>query len=131
MANGAPLDTISPFFIVADLTKAVEYYNEKLGFKTDLLVPDKKPFFGIVRRDGVRILLKEIGPDVHPVPNHARHEWARWDALIMCQDPDAVFSEFQACGIPFHEPIEDTEDGLRAFEIKDKDGYVLCFACPL
>ena len=30
-------------------------------------------------------------------------------------------------GVEFHRPLEDTEDGLRAFEILDGDGYVLCF----
>ena len=131
MAPGSTLDTVSPFFIVKNLAEAVDFYNSKLGFATELLIPEEDPFFAIVRRDGVGILLKEIGPDTHPVPNHTRHEWARWDALIMAQDPDALFAEFEARGIQFHEPLDNTEDGLRSFEIKDNDGYVLCFARPL
>ncbi|MCY4568407.1 MAG: hypothetical protein OXD49_08905, partial [Candidatus Poribacteria bacterium] len=89
------------------------------------------PFFGIVSRDNVRILLKHITEDIHPVPNHTRHEWARWDAFILVPDPDALFAEFQSRGLEFHEPLADTEDGLRAFELKDHNGYVLCFGKPL
>ena len=98
---------------------------------TDVLIPDEQPFFAIVRRDKVSLHLKEIGPDTHPIPNHRRHEWARWDAFILTWDPDALHAEFEARGLPFHEPLDDTEDGLRAFEIKDRDGYVLCFGRPL
>jgi len=46
-------------------------------------------------------------------------------------DPDALFAEFQSRGLAFHETFADTEDGLRAFELKDHDGYVLCFGKPL
>ena len=82
-------------------------------------------------RDNVRILLKHITEFIHPVPNHTRHEWARWDAFILVSDPDALFAEYQARGLAFHELLEDTDDGLRAFELKDYDGYVLCFGKPL
>jgi hypothetical protein len=31
--------------------------------------------------------------------------------------------------VPFSEPLKDTEEGLRGFEITDPDGYVLFFGC--
>ena len=30
-----------------------------------------------------------------------------------------------------HRPLADTGDGLRAFEIKDNSGYVICFGRPI
>lgn len=78
-------------------------------------------------RDKVPILLKDISPDTLRVANHTRHEWARSEAFILVPDPDALFAEFQSRGLEFHEPLADTDDGLRAFELKDRDGYVLCF----
>ncbi|MDE0010405.1 MAG: VOC family protein [Candidatus Poribacteria bacterium] len=131
MANNATLEKIQPFFIVKNLADAIDFYNQKLGFETDLLIPEDDPFFAIVSRDNVRILLKHITPDTLPVPNHTRHEWARWDAFILVSDPDALFTEFQSRGLTFHETLADTDDGLRAFELKDHDGYVLCFGKPL
>ena len=131
MANNATLEKIHPFFIVKNLADAIDFYNQKLGFETDLLIPEDDPFFAIVSRDNVRILLKHITPDTLPVPNHTRHEWARWDAFILVSDPDALFTEFQSRGLTFHETLADTDDGLRAFELKDHDGYVLCFGKPL
>ena len=131
MAKDTKLERIYPFFIVENLATSIDFYNQKLGFETDILVPEEDPFFGIVSRDNVRILLKHITDDIHPVPNHTRHEWARWDAFILVSDPDALFAEFQSRGLEFHETLADTEDGLRAFELKDHDGYVLCFGKPL
>ena len=131
MANNTTLERIYPFFIVKNLTESIDFYNQKLGFETDLLIPEDDPFFAIVSRDNVRILLKHITETIHPVPNHTRHEWARWDAFILVSDPDALFAEFQLRELAFHEPLADTDDGLRAFEIKDHDRYVLCFGKPL
>ena len=131
MATDSILQGISPFFIVDNLAASIDFYNQKLGFKTDLVVPEDDPFFGIVSRDNVRILLKQITEYIHPVPNDTRHEWARWDAFILTSDPDTLYAEYQSRELEFHEPLEDTSDGLRAFELKDHDGYVLCFGQPL
>ncbi len=131
MAKETTLERIYPFFIVKSLAESIDFYNQKLGFETDMLVPEENPFFGIVSRDNVRILLKHITEHVHPVPNHTRHEWARWDAFILVSDPDTLFAEYQSRRLAFHETLADTSDGLRAFELKDHDGYVLCFGKPL
>ena len=131
MVTDSILKEIAPFFIVENLAASIDFYNQKLGFKTDLLVPEDDPFFGIVSRGNVRILLKHITEFIHPVPNHTRHQWARWDAFIWVSDPDALHAEYQSRGLEFHEPLADTDDGLRAFELKDHDGYVLCFGRSL
>ena len=55
----------------------------------------------------------------------------RWDAFILIPDPDALFAEFESRALVFHETLADTDDGLRAFELKDHDGHVLCIRKPL
>ena len=121
------LQSIAPFFIVSDLSASIAFYRELLGFDLKLAVPPDDPFFAIVTRDHVAISLKEIAPDIAPQPNCSRHEWARWDAMIAVDDPDALYEEYASRGITFHEDLADTDDGLRAFELRDADGYVLCF----
>jgi uncharacterized glyoxalase superfamily protein PhnB len=76
------------------------------------------------------LMLKHITAEVHPQPNHKRHEWARWDAYINASDPDALYREYVAAGAPIHRELADTDDGLRAFEVIDNNGYVLCFGRP-
>jgi hypothetical protein len=72
-------------------------------------------------------MLKEILPDVLPCPNHARHEWARWDACLYTLDPDALFGEFERRGASFVKRLSFIDEGLWGFELTDADGYVLAF----
>jgi uncharacterized glyoxalase superfamily protein PhnB len=119
--------SICPHFIVKEYRASVDYYRDKLGFTAIIEAPEDDPFFAVVRRSGVTIALKEIASDVPPMPNCSRHEYARWDAFVDTLDPDALYDEYCAKGVTIHEPLADIEEGLRAFEIQDINGYVLCF----
>jgi catechol 2,3-dioxygenase-like lactoylglutathione lyase family enzyme len=127
MAN---LTHIAPLFIVSDLEISLKFYTEKLGFKILHMSPGENPFFAMVGRDMIAILLKEISPRVKPLPNNTLHEWARWDAFIYTEDPQKLFEEFRAGGIGFRQQLKKDEDGLTGFEISDADGYVLFFGRP-
>ena len=120
---------ISPFFIVRHVPSSLSFYRDKLGFDITFQGPEPDDiFFGIVCRGGAQILFKDVG--VAPVPNYTRdikQGIARWDAFVAVPDPDALAAEFTERGVPFSNPLKDTEEGLRGFEITDPDGYVLFF----
>ena len=124
---------ISPFFIASHVPSSLSFYRDRLGFEITFQGPDPDDiFFGIVRRGGAQILLKHIGVD--PVPNYTRdigQGLARWDAFVIVPDPDALAAEFASRNVEFFEPLRDTHDGLRGFELKDVDGYLLFFGRPL
>ena len=124
------LTYVSPFFIVTSLKTSVSFYVDKLGFEVRYIGPDDDPFFAIVGRDHISVMLKEIAADVKPIPNHTRHKWARWDAYISAAEPDTLFEEYRSGGVAFGQPIQDDDDGLRGFEVTDADGYVLFFGRP-
>jgi catechol 2,3-dioxygenase-like lactoylglutathione lyase family enzyme len=119
---------ISPFFIVADVDAALAFYRDQLGFEVTFRGPEEEPFFGIVRRDGAMIMFKDVG--VPPLPNCQREAGARWDAYLYVPDPDVLAGEFESRGVGFSAPLKDTGDGLRGFELRDVDGYVLFFGRP-
>lgn len=124
----ASISGISPFFIVGDLDAALAFYRDKLGFKVTFRGPAEDPFFGIVQRDRAMIMVKVVG--VPPLPNYQRESSARWDAYVDVPDPDTLAAEFLSRGVSFSAPLKDTDDGLRGFELKDVDGYVLFFGRP-
>lgn len=124
-----PLGKVSPFFIVDEIASSVAFY-EQLGFQVRHQSPEEDPFFAIVGRDDTQILLKAITRDVNPQPNSTRHPWARWDAFISVENPDALAAEFTEANIGFARELEDTEEGLRGFELRDNDGYILFFGRP-
>lgn len=129
----AGISGISPFFIVRHVPSSLAFYRDRLGFEITFQGPDPDDiYFGIVRRGGAQILFKDVG--VAPVPNCTRdvkQGIARWDAYVDVPDPDALAAEFASRNVEFLEPLRDTDDGLRGFELRDADGYVLFFGRPL
>ena len=125
------LTYVAPCFIVASLKDSVSYYTDKLGFQISYTGPGDDPFFAIVVRDKISIMLKAIAPDIKPIPNHTRHRYARLDAFIYASEPDVIYEEYRAKGLSFKQPIMDDDDNLRGFEITDADGYVLFFGRPI
>lgn len=128
----AEIAGIAPFFIVRNVPAALKFYHDLLGFDITFQGPGEDDiFFGIVERGGAMIMLKEIG--VEPVPNYTRDikkGIARWDAYLNVPDPDALAEEFSSRDVEFFQPLKNDEDGLRGFEIKDADGYLLFFGRP-
>lgn len=122
------IESMCPFFIVSGVEQSIHFYQERLGFEARFKEPDIEPFFGIVGRDGAMLFLK--AGSAAPLPNPKRDPAMRWDAYCYTPDPDALAAEFVGRGAPFSNPLKDTHDGLRGFEITDPDGYVLFFGRP-
>lgn len=123
---------IAPCFIVRNVPAALSFYRDRLGFEITYQGPTPDDvFFGIVERGAAMIMLKAIG--VEPVPNYTRDVKKgvmRWDAYLAVSDPDALAAEFSSRQVEFSQPLSDTHEGLRGFELKDADGYVLFFGRP-
>src|ERR1700733_14630062 len=113
MAN---LSSIFPFFIVSSLKTSVSFYIDKLGFEVLYTGPDDDPYWAIVGRDNISIMLKAVAPGIKPIPNHTRHEWAPSDAYISAAEPDTLFEEYRSNGVTFRKPIHSNSDNLRGFE---------------
>ena len=122
----------SPLFIVRNVPETLAFYRDRLGFEVTFEGPEPNDiFFGIVERGRAMIMFKAV--DVEPVPNHTRdigHGIARWDAYIYVPDPDALAAEFASRNVEFFEPLTNTTDDLRGFEVQDANGYVLFFGRP-
>jgi catechol 2,3-dioxygenase-like lactoylglutathione lyase family enzyme len=130
--NKPEISGIAPFFIVKNVPAALSFYRDRLGFDITFQGPtDDDIFFGIVQRGAAMIMMKEVGVD--PVPNYTRdikQGIARWDAYMYVPDPDALSAEFLSRNVEFVTPLQNNDDGLRGFEIKDADGYMLYFGRP-
>jgi catechol 2,3-dioxygenase-like lactoylglutathione lyase family enzyme len=131
----AEISGIAPFFIVKNVPVALAFYRDRLGFDITFQGPsDDDIFFGIVKRGAAMIILKAIGVD--PVPNYTRdikQGIARWDAYLHVPDPDALAVELSSRNVEFFTTLKDNEegdDGLRGFEVRDADGYILFFGRP-
>lgn len=128
----AEITSIAPFFIVKNVPAALRFYHDSLGFAITFQGPSEDDiFFGIVQRGAAMIMLKDVGVD--PIPNCTRDikkGIARWDAYLHVLDPDALATEFSMKNVEFFQALRDDADGLRGFEVKDADGYILFFGHP-
>jgi catechol 2,3-dioxygenase-like lactoylglutathione lyase family enzyme len=122
------INGIAPFLIVRNAGAAVAFYRDKLGFEVSHQEPKDDPFFAIVCRGAAMLMVKSV--EASPTPNPTRDPSARWDAYVSVPDPDALAAEFTSRGVVFSVALKDTTDGLRGFELKDADGYVLFFGRP-
>ena len=126
----ADIEGMSPFFLVTNVDRTVAFYRDGLGFSVTFRQPATESFFAILRRGRAQLFVKSEGSAPPPTPNPRVHPSIRWDAYVFAPDPDGLAAEFAASGVGFSEPLRDTEDGLRGFEIADPDGYVLFFGRP-
>jgi catechol 2,3-dioxygenase-like lactoylglutathione lyase family enzyme len=119
------LHGVAPTFFVADVVKAVAYYDEKLGFKTARFW-GQPPSFAIPTREQLHVMLSQQPADrIHP---NGAHEHTM-DAYFWVRDADELHAEFKAKGANIIcEPSDETSYGMREFWVRDLDGYVLIFA---
>jgi phosphatase NudJ len=128
-SHEATIEAVAPFFIVRNVPAALAFYRDRLGFDVTFQGPEPNDiFFGIVQRGAAMIMMKDVG--VEPVPNYTRdikQGIARWDAYFSVPDPDGLAAEFTSRGVELFTPLSNNSDGLRGFEVKDADGYLLYF----
>lgn len=122
------LERMCPFFIVTSVERTIAFYRDRLGFECGYQEPEHEPFFAILERDGAMLFVKS--GQAEPLPNPKLDPDMKWDAYVYAPVPDVLAVEFANRGAVFSRPLEDTQEGLRGFEVTDPDGYVLFFGRP-
>ncbi len=115
-----------PQLFVRDLGKALEHYQEALGFEVAFQYGEPA-FYAQVARDGARLNLRQT-------------DQAAWSQALLDGDPDllsatitttgidALFGELTATGAVFHRRLHTEPWGTRTFIVRDPDGNLICFA---
>jgi len=119
------MSAIAPYFLVADVVRAAENYRNKLGFSIRGYFFEDPPVFGMVGRDGLTIMLSRV--DASRGGSNRGHKNVGIDAYLWIDGADALFEEFRQAGANLMgSPVVRTY-GMKEFEVRDLDGYVLCF----
>src|SRR5450432_532402 len=121
----AQITGLSPQFLVDDLTIALDYYGDKLGFATDFVYDS---FYASVSRDGFSIHLK-CAPKTVSDRAH-RRENEHLDASIAVRGIDALYEELKSRGARITRQLEARPWACKDFYVEDADGYILCFSEP-
>ena len=121
---------LTPNLITNDITGAVAFYRDVLGFSVSRTVPDGPPFvFVWLERDGVNVFLN----DARSVHN----EMPGVTSLVVGQSGVAMFITVQQIAALWEQvrdkatvvmPLKDQWYGMTEFAVVDPDGYVITFA---
>ncbi len=112
-------DRIHPGLAVADVSEAIAFYTNKLGFRLAFTYDDPPTFAGLNLGD-VQLFLSEATP--RPSSETAA-------VYFVVADPDALYEFHRAAGVHVVQPIDDRPYGMRDYVVRDLDGYNLTFGC--
>lgn len=116
-AGQAAFDDVQPIIGARDLETSIRFYVDRLGFT-------------LAFRDGGTptnyVGLCRGGVELHMQFQH-EHEMSTLRLRIRVDDPDALFSEYQARGVTMATPLESKPWGTREFAILDPDRNALMF----
>ncbi len=118
----ATLNSISPQFLVADLSNAIQYYCEQLRFEVNIRYED---FYASVRRDNAEIHLKVA--EQLPGERAHRETHDHIDAYIWVNDFETFYTEVKASAVTIIRDRQTQAWGVTDFYIRDPDGYIICF----
>jgi len=129
MPNDTPrnLFALCACFLVNDIVKSAEYYRDVLGFSFERYWGEP-PCFGMLHRDRIEFFFSSKGPNAPVRPNRLAHPDFTWDAYVRCRDLDALYQEFKSKGAEIIREPEVAFYQMKEFEVKDCNGYTLCFA---
>ena len=116
---------VNPVLPVRNVTTAINYYADRLGFRPLYQDRADNPMYASLRRDSV---------ELH-VQWHAEESFDVVEKLslrFVIADVDALFAEYQQKNV-FHErsALRETPWGTKEFAFYDPDGNGLTFYCDL
>ena len=125
---------MAPLIQVYDMPTSIRFYCDQMGFK---LVQQSWPGddydWAMLELNDATIMLntaydKGERPDTPDLARMAGHE----DVTIFfgCPDVDAAYAELISRNVNAEKPFI-TKYGFKAMNVKDPDGYGLCFHWPL
>jgi uncharacterized glyoxalase superfamily protein PhnB len=115
---------IAPYFLVRDVRRAADYYRDKLGFQIGPYFREP-PVFVIIQRAGMAIQLGRMEAQRGGSNRDWRDE--AYDAYLWVPDADALYAEFRASGTTLLDAPTLKPYGMKEFDVRDADGYVLRF----
>ena len=124
------LSSVSAQLFVADVAASCDFFTEKLGFTLDF-VYGEPPFYGQVVRDRAALALRLVCEPVFVGDIRTReHLLSASITVDTAAEIKQLFLDFQAAGVPFHQPLRKEPWGARNFIVLDPDGNLILFAGP-
>ena len=107
-----------PILGTRDIQRAIKFYTQRLGFQLAFRDKTDPPNYVGFRRDAVELHMQF----------QFEHEMGTIRLRFLVEDPDALFNEYQQCGVDCSpNKVDDTQWGTREFALYDLDRNALTF----
>ena len=111
----------APYFPVADVAAAGEYYRAVLGFECEYAAGDP-PIFAVYSRSGAPIMFRRVDQPSLICPNE--RQGGTWDVFFWVNDVMQLHAELAGAGATVvYAPVVQPY-GMREFAVRDPNGYV-------
>jgi|SRR5687767_881162 len=133
MTDGGPtskpvLINATPQLLVSDIIASCDFFTRVLGFGLEF-VYGEPPFYAQVIRDGASLALRHVDrPVMETLAEAMKADIDMLAASISVDDVQALYLEFEATGVAFHQELRTEPWGARTFIVRDLDGNLLLFA---
>ena len=107
--------SVNPGFVVPDISKAIEYYTQQLGFKFNFDWGEPPRFAGVSLGSVSIHLMKGV------------ENIGKGFAYFVVEDVDELYNYHQTNGVEIVEPIANKEYNMRDYHIRDFCGNMLGF----
>jgi len=124
MTAAAPTG-IAPVLLVADLSAALRYWREKVGFAAETY--GEPPDFAILSRGAARLMLQAAPAGATILPNWRVREKTS-DVFIWVDDARALYDELRDRGATIDWELYEAPYGALEFGIQDIDDHDIAFA---
>ena len=117
-----------PELLVENMPKTIQFYEDVLGFKTEIAFPEKKPVFVQIVRDNVRIMLYVRSEFENEIPLLKGMNMGGSVLLYIKVDKLEPFYQKIKEKVTIVQTLHKTAYGMLECTIEDCNGYIIVFS---
>lgn len=117
-----------PELLVENIQKSLKFYQEVLGFKSEIIFPEKNPIFVQVSKDNFHIMLYNRSDFQKEIPKLKKIKMGGSTLLYFKVKQIKDFYEQVKDKVKIIQSIHETDYGSTEFTIEDCNGYLLTFS---
>lgn len=121
------IKNITTELMVDDIGESVDFYKNVLGFEITVCVPEKKPFFVILKNGPVELMLYHRNQFAEEIPKFKDMPVAGSIALYIGVAEVETLYESVKDTVKIIQDLHTTDYGSVEFSCEDNSGYVLMF----
>lgn len=123
------LKKLTPNLMVEDVQRTLSFYQDVLGFKVLMTLPDQPPFdFAIVERDQVELMFQSRSSLSENVPALSGHAIGASQTFYIEVEGIAKLYENLREKLDIVVDLHTTFYGTQEFYFRDVNGYILSFS---